>query len=344
MPQRFIAAVDLGASNVRVAIANPDGEIEARRPSRTRAAPPNRCSTASAGRSTTWCAASGLALAWRRSASSSPGSVDPAAGTVDTAANLPGWGAVPIAALLGVPRGVPVVAENDANAAAVGERWMGAAKGLRDIVFVALGTGIGAGVVLHGKLRRGAHFLAGEVAFFRMTREQLHKHDWEHCLEGVAGGRAFEAKARELLGVDAKVSDLFDAAYAGDERAGAWLRETQDYLAMATVTIGALLDPQAIVFGGGVMAAQGERLLGPLREAALRSLPAHGRSCSQTLGEDAQVLGAVRLALDRLEGVHHDVAADARRLLHVASRSPCARARTVPGDASAPSSCATAAS
>ena len=302
MPHRFIAAVDLGASNVRVAIADPDGEIEARRVFPFPGGSPEEV-LGRIGRTIddlvrgVWVgarvAAIGVVL---------PGSVDPAAGTVDTAANLPGWGEVPIARMLGEPRGVPVVAENDANAAAVGERWLGAAKGLDDVVFVALGTGIGAGVILGGQLRRGAHLLSGEVAYFRMTREQLQARDWQHCLEGVAGGRAFADKTAELLGPNAKVADLFDAAYAGDERAAAWLRETQDSLAMATVSIGALLDPQAIVFGGGVIAAQGERRLGPVRDAALACLPAPVRVLQSSLGEDAQVLGAARLALDRLEG------------------------------------------
>jgi len=204
--------------------------------------------------------------------------------------------------LLGAPRGVPVVAENDANAAAVGERWLGAARGLDDLAFIALGTGIGAGLILDGQLRRGAHLLAGEIAFFAMTREQLHRHDWQHCLEGVAGGRAFAEQAARLLGAGAKVPDLFDAAYAGEGRATAWLRETQDYLAMATVSVATLVDPQAIFFGGGVMAAQGERLLAPVRDAVVRALPAPVRIEQSALGEDAQILGAVRLALDRLDG------------------------------------------
>ncbi len=301
MPQRFIAGVDLGASNVRVVIANADGEVEARRASAYAGGTPEEV-LAGIGRTIddlvrgVWVgarvAAIGVCL---------PGSVDPSEGTVSTAANLPGWGEVRIGRLLGGARGVPVAMENDANAAAVGERWLGAAQGLDDFVFVAMGTGIGAGVVLGGRLHRGAHFLAGEVAFFPMTREQLHHHDWSHCLEGDAGGRAYAAKAVELLGEGARPGEFFDAAAAGDERASAWLRETQDELAMAVVDIAALLDPQAIIFGGGVAMAQGERLLGPVREAALRCLPAQPAIVLSALGADAQILGAVRLALDRLE-------------------------------------------
>jgi predicted NBD/HSP70 family sugar kinase len=231
-----------------------------------------------------------------------PGAVDPAAGVVSTPANLPGWGDVRIGALLGVPRGVPVAMENDANAAAAGERWLGAAKGLDDFAFIALGTGIGAGVYVGGRLLRGAHHLAGEVAYFPMTREHLAHADWQHCLEGEVGGRAVSARAVELLGEHAKAADLFDAAEAGDERAREWLRQTTDYLSMATVSIAALLDPAMVVFGGGVIAAQGERLLGPVREAAARALPAPPRIVASSLGDDAQLLGAVRLALDVLEG------------------------------------------
>ena len=301
MPQRFIAAVDVGASNVRVAIANPDGEIEARRAFPYPGGAPDEA-LAKVGRAIdelargVWVgakvAAIGVVL---------PGAVDPAAGVVSTPANLPGWGDVAIGDLLGKPRGIPVAVENDANAAALGECWLGAARGLDDFVFIALGTGIGAGMVLGGSLRRGAHFLAGEVAYFPMTREHLRQADWRHCLEGSVGGRAIAAAAVDIVGADAKPGDLFDAAERGDEGASAWLRETQDYLAMAVADIAALLDPQAVVFGGGVMLAQGERLLAPVREAALRCLPARPAILLTQLAGDAQILGAVRLALDRLE-------------------------------------------
>jgi glucokinase len=302
MQQQFIAAVDLGATNVRVAIADADGEVHARR-----AMPyPGGEPAAALGRigrtvddlaRSIWtgarAAAIGVAL---------PGAVDPDRGVVSTPANLPGWGDVAVGELLGAPRGVPVAVENDANAAAVGERWLGAAKGLDDIVFIALGTGIGAGVVLGGRVHRGAHALAGEVAFFPMTREQLRASGWDANLEGLVGGRAAAAKAADLLGPDAKAGDLFDAAYASHEAAAAWLCEVQEHLAMATVNVCALLDPQAVVFGGGVAVAQGERLVGPVRDMALRRLPAKPSIVLSSLGEDAQLIGAARLAMDKLAG------------------------------------------
>ncbi len=296
MPSQFIAGVDLGATNVRVVIANEDGEIEARRAGPLPSGAPEDV-LAKVGRTIdelvrgVWIgnkvAAIGVAL---------PGAVDPAAGTVASIANMPGWDNVPIAKLLGEPRGVPVVVENDANAAAVGEGWLGAARGLADHVFIAVGTGIGSGVVLGGRLHRGAHFLAGELGFFPMTREQLHAGDWQHCLEGVVGGRAAALKAVELLGDGAKAANLFDAAKAGSAQAVAWLQEVQDFIAMAVVDVIAILDPAAVVFGGGVAAAQGEEFLAPIRDIVHRCTPVRTKIVLSELGEDAQVLGTIRLA------------------------------------------------
>ncbi|MEX0749267.1 MAG: ROK family protein, partial [Dehalococcoidia bacterium] len=230
-----------------------------------------------------------------------PGMVDPARGTVASAANLPEWGDVDIGALLAKPRGVPFAAENDANAAAVGEQWLGAAKGMRDFVFVALGTGIGSGVVIDGKLHHGAHLLAGEVAFFPMEQDHIRNPGWQHCLEGVAGGRAAADKAQELFGERAKAGELFEAASSGHAEASGWLRQTQEVLAMALADIASLLDPEAIIVGGGVAAAQGEPFLAPIRDLVHGSTPVKTSIVLSTLGEDAQIVGAVRLALDRVD-------------------------------------------
>jgi glucokinase len=303
MQQTFVAGVDLGASNVRVAIANPDGEIEARRAIPYPGGPPERV-LHTIGRTiddlarSVWTTATvagiGMAL---------PGMVDPERGTVASAANLPDWGDVDIGELLAKPRGVPFAAENDANAGAVGEGWLGAAKGLRNFVFVALGTGIGSGVVIDGKLHHGAHFLAGEVAFFPLEREHVRTPGWQHCFEGVAGGRAAAAKAIELFGEGAKTSELFDAARNGHAESAAWLRQTEELIAMALVDVASLLDPEAIVLGGGVAAAQGEPFIAPIRDLVHGCTPVKTKIVLSELGEDAQILGAVRLALDRIEAL-----------------------------------------
>jgi glucokinase len=307
MRSSFIAGVDIGATNVRVVITNEDGEIEARRHTPfTPDDPPDRVLRA-IGRTIddlargVWVGASvgaiGVAL---------PGTVDPARGLIATPANMPGWGDVRIAEQLGDPRRVPVAVENDANAAAIGEWWLGAARGLTDFVFVALGTGIGTGLWLDNRLHHGAHFLAGEAAFFPMTREHLATGtaDWQHNLEGIVGGRALDARARALFGERSSAAELFDAASGGNADAVAAIHEAQDYLAMALVDVIALLDPQAVVIGGGVAAAQGEAFLAPIRDLVHRNTPVTTRILLSQLGNDAQIqiLGAVRLALNAREG------------------------------------------
>lgn len=300
MPAGFVAGVDIGASNVRVAIANDDGEIEARRAGPMPAGSPQDA-VERIGRTIddlvrgVWVgakvAAIGIAL---------PGAVDPRSGTVASIANMPGWDNIPLAQLLGARRGVPVAVENDANAAAVGEGWLGGAKGLKDHVFIALGTGIGSGIVLGGKLVRGRHFLAGELGYVPMTREQLHTGGWDDCLEGIVGGRAAARIASELLGASANAGDLFSAARTGEPRASAWLAEVQDYIAIAVASVATLLDPEAIIFGGGIFAAQKESFLEPIRVSVLRCIPGKPKLLLSSMGEDAQLLGAVRLAYDKL--------------------------------------------
>jgi predicted NBD/HSP70 family sugar kinase len=295
----FIAGVDIGATNVRVVIANEDGEIEARRATPFVAADPPERALRGIARTIdelargVWVGASvsaiGVAL---------PGTVDPVRGLIATPANMPGWGDVRIADELRSARNVAVAVENDANAAAVGEGWLGAARGLTDFVFVALGTGIGTGLWLGGRLHRGAHFLAGEAAFFPMTREHLRVADWHHNLEGIVGGRAMDATARELFGPGASAAALFDAAASGEKRAATAVKRVQEYLAMATADIVALLDPQAVILGGGVAMAQGEPFLAPVRDLVHACTPVRTKIVLSELGEDAQILGAVKLAID----------------------------------------------
>jgi predicted NBD/HSP70 family sugar kinase len=291
--------VDLGATNVRVVIANEDGDIEARRSFPYEAQEPER-TVRSIGKAIdelvrgVWVgakvAAIGMAL---------PGTVDPRGGSVASAANLPGWGAVPIASILGAERGVPVAVENDANAAIVGEAWLGAARDKADAVFIALGTGIGTGLWLGGRLHRGAHFLAGEAAFFTMTRGQLRERGWEHNLEAIVGGRAVAAVARKMLGPHGTAAELFERARSGDGDAAAWLAEYIDMLAMALADMIAFVDPEIVVLGGGITAAQGDWLLPALVQRVHAHTPITTPIERSQLGADAQVLGAVRLALAR---------------------------------------------
>lgn len=298
----YIAGIDIGASNVRVVIADQDGNVEARRHFETPAGAPQdaiakiRRTVDDLARGV-WVGATvdaiGVAL---------PGMVDPDAGLVASVANIPGWSDVPLATLLGGERGTPVAMENDANAAAIGEGWLGASKGLRHYVFLALGTGIGGGVVIDGRLHRGARFLGGEVAYLSITREQVRAGGWSNNLEALVGGRAISARATSLLGPHAKAADLFEAAAAGIQDAQDWLAELQEHLAMAIVDVIAVLDPEIVVLGGGVIAAQPALLLDPVRDLVHRNTPWKTPVVLSQLGADAQIMGAIRLAIDKRAG------------------------------------------
>jgi predicted NBD/HSP70 family sugar kinase len=107
-----------------------------------------------------------------------------------------------------------------------------------------------------------------------------------------------DATARELFGPGASAAALFDAAASGEKRAATAVKRVQEYLAMATADIVALLDPQAVILGGGVAMAQGEPFLAPVRDLVHACTPVRTKIVLSELGEDAQILGAVKLAID----------------------------------------------
>ena len=223
-------------------------------------------------------------------------------GRVIRAGNLTGWFDVPLRDLLSHELGVPAFVEQDANAAALGERWRGCAKEINNFVFLALGTGVGAGVVINGRLHRGFRHAAGEVGNFLMGREFLGRDRGGHGnLEQLVGGKTLRAEAREATGEGAEPSAAEATERAReDPRLRDLADEVADYVAMAVVNIAAMLDPEAIIFGGGTTAA-GEDLLGPVRERVERELPERPALMRSVLGTEAQLHGAVFGALWELD-------------------------------------------
>jgi len=299
-----IAAIDLGASRLRTALATPEGRILARDASPTPRDDVGQLTPETvvsgivatverllAGVGVEGPAALGLGL---------PGIIRPGWGTVGSPANLPGWGSVNLASMLRRRWDVPVAIENDANMAALGEGWTGAAAGLGTFIFIALGTGIGAGLVVEGRLWRGAHLFAGEMAYTVLDRSSAPSSPGETWLEDRVAGRGLEATAAARLGKRLAARDVFNLAAGGDAAAAALLREALELLGLAVANACALLDPDAVVFGGGV-AQQGDALLAPVRETVARILPAPPPLLLSSLGEDAQLYGAVRAATLAME-------------------------------------------
>ncbi len=224
-----------------------------------------------------------------------PGLVD-ATGRVVQAGKLQGWCDVALGEMVRERLGVLTSVEQDANAAALAERWRGVAAAMTDFVFLALGTGVGAGVVVDGKLLRGAHFAAGEVGDLR-----------EMSAPGPAGNklgdrisaRAITAEASELVRARLCASDAIAHADE-DPRLQELADEVAELVSVAVVAIITVIDPEAIVFGGGTATA-GPALLERVRAQIDHRLCAVPHLVVSALGEDAQLYGAIFGGLSLLE-------------------------------------------
>lgn len=293
-----VLAIDLGGTHLRIAVADRDGAILTRSAERIDAAAGPEAilgQVVSGGR---------RALAERNAPPviavtlATPGLVDADRGVILAAHNLRGWRDVPAADLLSRAFGVPAGVENDVNLAALGERWRGAGAGADDLVFLAIGTGIGAGIIAGGRLQRGHGFAAGEVN--RLPSGVRDADGAELGLEEVASGPAIvrRAVAHGLSRDEAVLTTaaVFAAAHVGDPVATAVLAQANEALAHGVAALVAALDPAVVVVGGGV-SVQGERLLEPLRVTVGRYLRRRTPIVQSALGVDAQLYGAIRVAL-----------------------------------------------
>jgi glucokinase len=217
-----------------------------------------------------------------------PGSVD-TDGRVVCAGNLDRWVDVPLRAQLEERYRIPVFVEGDAKCGALGEKWLGAAKDLNDFVFVALGTGIGAGVFLNGAIHRGVHFAAGEVG--EMTFPCGRRGKRTTGVSDIVGKRAIKKMVRKATGEKLSAADALGRAARKRSLARA-TRPVVAYLSATVVAISALLDPEAILFGGGTSEA-GEALLKRVREAIPQHLVVRARLMLAGLGSKAQLYGAL---------------------------------------------------
>jgi glucokinase len=210
------------------------------------------------------------------------GRVD-AEGRVLVAGNLRGWVDVPLRALLEKRHGVPVFVERDANCGALGEKWCGVATDMEDFVFLSLGTGVGAGLFLEGRLRRGAHFAAGEAGDVSFPDEG-------DTLGGVLSKRLLAKAVKRATGEKMSADEALSRARR-EPRLERATRRPVAYLGSAVSAISALLDPEAIVVGGGTSEA-GEALLRRVRGQVPRDL-SRTRLILAGLGTQSPLYGAL---------------------------------------------------
>lgn len=232
--------------------------------------------------------------------------------------NIVGWNGVHLESELRSLINLPVVLENDANAAAWGEARFGAGRGLQHMLLLTIGTGIGGGIIVNGELLRGAFGIAAEVGHLRVLPEgHLCGCGARGCFEQYASGNALLRHAREAIAAspdmargllargDGTIAGLTgraitEAAREGDQVALAAFNTTGQWLGAGIASLSVVLDPECVVIGGGVIDA-GEILLEPTRAALERYMPFAGkhpspRIIAATLGNEAGLVGAADLA------------------------------------------------
>ena len=222
-------------------------------------------------------------------------------GVVNKCINL-GWGVFNIAEELSALTGFPVKAGNDANVAALGEYWKGGGQGCDNMVFATLGTGVGGGIVIEGKLLHGAHGSGAEIGHMVLNRHETAtcgcgKHG---CVEQYCSATGIVRLAALHGMMDVTCKDIFDAAKAGDKVALEIMDEYYEYLGEFLGTLCSVIDPEIVVLGGGVSKA-GEMLLTGV-EPYFHKYVFHAASnvkfALASLGNDAGAYGAFKLALD----------------------------------------------
>ncbi|MEE3419473.1 MAG: ROK family glucokinase [Lachnospiraceae bacterium] len=237
-------------------------------------------------------------------------------GKVPVAVNLH-WGETDIEGELGALTGLPVKAGNDANVAALGEMWQGGAKGKRDVIVVTLGTGVGGGIIVDGKIVEGAHGAGGEIGHGHVddTIEEPCNCGNKGCLEQVASATGIvrlaeeemdkKADDEETLLDDKKLSskNVFDAYKKGDDVAERIVNRFAAYLGKALGSYAAVIDPEVIVIGGGVSRAGDclTEIVGRYyRQYAFPALKNTPIVLAQ-LGNDAGIYGSAKLVIDAVE-------------------------------------------
>lgn len=296
----LVASVDLGGTKVRVALCNLAGAVVSEVVEPT-VQTGGEAVVAQIGRIITDSAAeTGMgADKVRVAVVGVPGVLDPATGHINLAPNIVGIDSVDFPVLLQERLGIEVLVENDVNLAALGEHWMTHQGDKDDLVFLSIGTGIGAGLVIGGQLVRGATGAAGEIGYLPFGADPFEPESLKvGALERMTATSAITGHYRELTGERKTVPEVFEAAVAGDARAQEVLERAARYVARAIAAIAAVVDPACVVIGGSI-GARDEliRIVEPeIQKCFPRPIPVE----ASVLGNHAALAGGTSIALSRL--------------------------------------------
>jgi glucokinase len=220
------------------------------------------------------------------------------------APNIPGWERMPLGPALKKRFWLPTLVESDRNAFVVGEAWQGAARNCRDVVFLAVGTGIGAGILAGGQLLRGHGELAGSVGWMALRNQYQPIYRSIGCFEAHASGTGIGLEASKEFGRKLSARELTTLARRGDRKAKELLERAGHDLGLGFANLVDVLNPEVIVIGGGVAAA-GSLILNVARKTmkqwgqplAVKQV----RVVRSRLGTRAGLLGAAKLAFDSFD-------------------------------------------
>jgi glucokinase len=301
--QHYVVGIDVGGTNLRFALVGADGEIVARRRIAT---PMNRAAFLSKLNENVGFMATELSGAGSLTGVGigMPGLISPS-GQILSSVNLQHCAGLNLESELQSVTGLPVIAVNDANAAACGEHRFGAGRPFRTFIMITVGTGIGGGLILDGNLWTGVDGFAGEFGHLTVVPDGRACPCGNHgCVEQYASATALLAIAGEqgIMIRDASVEALAALATAGDAQAIALFRDAGRYLGAAAAAVVNLLNPAAIIIGGGVAASFALMQSSMRAEIDLRAYRPSAAGVTIIKGElndDAGVLGAAAVALER---------------------------------------------
>ncbi len=308
LAEGYVVGVDIGATNLRLALADMSGAVAGKWVVSTAGIrdPEIVVRLIEEGVEALFAQNHLSRSLLRGIAAGAPGITDVDRGVVIATSYLMGWRDVPLRALLEERLGVPAAVENDVNTAAIAESRVGAGKGVRDFAFLGVGTGLCAGIILHEKLFHGMGWSAGEIGYMLVPGTSVAEVESGEpgALESVVGGEGIKAQWQAVwnpdltkLPKDLMATQIFDYALGGDALAQTVLQKTAETLAYAIYNLAVILNCPLFVLGGGIGMHTG---LWQLTKEILsqRDKGLQPTLVQSTLGSDAQIHGAIHLALD----------------------------------------------
>lgn len=312
MTEGIALGIDIGGTNVKIAFVKENGEVVAEGSVPTS---PERGPDifAEAVATTAKHMAETHQIPWHQIIGAGVGVaafIDVERGWIEESVNLH-WYDIPMGELLERALGKPVRLDNDANVAALGEVWLGAGKSAKTAICVTLGTGVGGGLIIGGRIHRGVTTMAGEIGHIMVKNDgELCNCGHRGCLETLSSATAIVRHGLEAGLTSSQGSltskEIFEMAANGNTVAQNVIDDMIHWLAVGLSITANLLNPDVIVIAGGVVHA-GDALIDPLREAFAReALQRVARVCTivpATLGSQAGVLGAARLVLQEIPSI-----------------------------------------